>query len=111
MLTPPECFDRPREEDDNASDAPHHPLGRPDARGGDGLVVVTEPVMAALLQLHVERASSSGHRMPGVRTECPACVAPPDVPGFAPIAAEERGAGNNQQGWPPGRKQVQRLFQ
>src|SRR5260370_26769954 len=97
MLTPPECFDRPREEDDNASDAPHHPLGLPDARGGEGLVVVTQPVMADLLQLHPERASSSGHRMPGPRTEGPACPPPPDFPGFAPIAAQERGDGKNQQ--------------
>src|SRR2546425_2894742 len=109
MLSPPECFDQCREEDDDAPNAPHHLLGLPDARSGDGLVVVTESVMADLFQLQAQCTGSSGHGMPGVRTGSPTGVTQPDLPGFEPIVSEKRGECNNQQGSKPGRKGVHHI--
>src|SRR2546425_6132390 len=96
MLSAPECFEQCCEEEGNTADDPYHPLGLPDAVGRDGLFVVTEFVMAKLFQLQVQCTGSSGQRLTGVRTGSLPGVTPPDLPGFGPIAAEERGECDNE---------------
>ena len=65
--------------------------------------------MADLFQLQAQCTGSSSHGMPGVRTGSPPGVTPPDLPGFEPITAEERGERNNEQGSQPGREHVQHI--
>src|SRR5258708_30055387 len=109
MVSTPEGFEQCCEEEGNATDDPHHLLCQPEAMGSDSLFVVAEPIMTDLFQLQVQRASGSGHRMTGIRTGSLPGVTPPDLPGFGPIAAEERGECNNKQGCEPGREHVQYL--
>src|SRR6266581_3744937 len=109
MLSTPEHFEYCCKQDGNAANTPHHLLGLPHACGGDGLVVVTESVMADLFQLQAQCTGSSGHGMPGVRTGSPTRVTQPDLPSFEPIVSEKRGECNNQQGSKPGRKGVHHI--
>src|SRR5579859_5142181 len=106
MLSPPECFEQGGEADNDASDAPHHTLGLPDALSHDGPVAVTKLVVTNLFQLHPQRTSSRSHGMSSIGTGCLAGVTPPDLPGIVLVAAEERGASNNQERGQPGWKQV-----
>src|SRR6266849_5017772 len=91
MVSTPEGFEQCCEEEGNAAGDPRHLLCQPDAMGSDGLFVVAEPIMTGLWT----------GSLPG--------VTPPDLPGFGPIAAEERGECNNKQGCEPGREHVQHI--
>src|SRR5215471_2949795 len=109
MLNPPERFEQCHEENDDASDPPHHLLSLPYTRGSNGLLAITESILTDLFQLHAKRSSSSGHGMPGVGTGCLACIASPYLPGFESIPAKEWSECNHQQSSNSGWKYIQRI--